>query len=298
MITTSQYLNSPVSSLPMQMQPFQSNQFYDPSLFSYSVQQLQPLLNYGLMVPTQASPTLLPSQPSPTPMTYSPQLQYSPSRTVSPIRSSPTYVDCYGNQLIPIVVSNPAPTQAPTISYSPQLHYSPSTSTTTQSVSSELFVPTEVCRSRRGSLSSCRSDSVAPPTGLSPPLVENKKELVPRKLNELQSTFQERFTTSGLRGKDIFRVKCKTKPSLQNIVELLQTLDNMVYLKEVSCPASTKKGKRQKRGFLCYVKVEVEHMPIVESIFNDFNEKKGHPFNDIEIDPQRKKPLNGQGILI
>lgn len=281
MFTTSQYINSPVSSLPMQMPQMQSNHYYDPALLHYSVQQMQPLLNYGIMLPTQHSPPLLPTQPSP-PLSYIPQLQYSATRTVSPIRSSPTYFDVYGNQLIPVVVSNPAPTPAPTVSYSPQLHYSPSTSTTTQSVSSDLFVPTEeVCRSRRGSLEM--------PI---PPIVENKKELVPRKLNELQSTFHERFTTSGLRGKDIFRVKCKTKPSLQNIVELLTTLDSIVYLKEVSCPASTKKGKRQKRGFLCYVKVEVEHMLIVESIFNEFNEKKGYPFNDIEIDPQRKKPLN------
>jgi hypothetical protein len=271
----------------MQLPQMQSNQYYDPSLLTYSVQQMQPMLNYGFMVPTQMptqpSPPLLPT-PSPT-LSYAPQLQYQPTRTVSP---TPTYFDVYGNQLIPVVVSNPTPT--PTISYSPpQVHYSPSTSATTQSVSSDLFVPTEVCRSRRGSLSSCRSE-----TGMSSPqpVVENKKELVPRKLNELQSAFQERFTTSGLRGKDIFRVKCKTKPSLQNIVELLQTLDGIVYLKEVSCPASTKKGKRQKRGFLCYVKVEVEQMALVKTIFNEFNEKKGHPFNDIEIDPQRKKPLN------
>jgi len=286
MFTTSQYINSPVSSLPMHMPQMQSNQYYDPSLLTYSVQQMQPLLNYGFMMPTQHSPPLLPT-PSPS-LSYASPVQYQATRTVSPIRSSPTYFDVYGNQLIPVVVSNPAPTPTPTISYSPQqLHYSPSTSTTTQSVSSDLFVPTEVCRSRRGSLSSSRSDTAMS----TPPIVENKKELVPRKLSELQSTFQERFTTSGLRGKDIFRVKCKTKPSLQNIVELLTTLDSRVYLKEVSCPASTKKGKRQKRGFLCYVKVDVDQMPLVESIFNDFNVRKGHPFNDIEVDPQRKKPL-------
>lgn len=288
MFTTSQYLNSPVSSLPMHMPQMQSNQYYDPNLLHYHVPQMQPLLYYGFDFPTQPSPPLLPS-PSPS-LSYAPRLQYS-TRTVSPIRSSPTYFDVYGNQLIPVVVSNPTPT--PTISYSPQLHYSPSEATTTQSVSSDLFVPTEVCRSRRGSLSSSRSDAAMSPPP-SAPVVENKKELVPRKLNELQNTFQERFTTSGLRGKDIFRVKCKTKPSLQNIVELLRTLDSVVFLKEVSCPASTKKGKRQKRGFLCYVQVEVEHMSIVESIFNEFNQKKGHPFNVIEIDPQRKKPLNIQ----
>lgn len=283
MFTTSQYLNnSPVSSLPMQMPQMHSNHL------TYSVQQM-PFLNYSFMMPAQGSPPLL-STPSPT-LSYAPQMQY-PSRTVSPIRSTPTYFDMYGNQLVPVIVSNPTPT--PTVSYSPPLiTYSPSTSSaTTQSVSSDLFVqPTEVSRSRRGSLSSCRSDTVAamPPI---PAAVENKKELVPRKLNELQSTFETRFTTSGLRGADIFRVKCKTKPSLLHIVELLRVLDSVVYLKEVSCPASTKKGKRQKRGFLCYVKVEVEQMPIVTAIFNEFNESKGRPFNDIEINPQRKKALN------
>jgi len=113
---------------------------------------------------------------------------------------------------------------------------------------------------------------------------------VPRVLKELEQAFQQRFTQTGLRGKDIFRVKCKTKPSLKNILELLQTMDCHIPLIEVSCPASTKKGKRQKRGFLCYVKVELEDMPMAERLFEQFNVDRGMPFNAIEVDPQRKTP--------
>jgi len=119
---------------------------------------------------------------------------------------------------------------------------------------------------------------------------ENKKELVPRVLRELENTFQGRFTQTGLRGTDIFRVKCKTKPSLKNILCLLQTLDSQVPLLEVSCPASTKKGKRQKRGFLCYVKVDESRMKEIEYLFEEFNQSRENPFNSIEVNPQRKQP--------
>lgn len=234
----------------------------------------------------------------------------SPPRSVSqaPLLSptpTPLFVDNYGNQMVPVYISSYSPPSgAQYIPVSPVLL--PTTypaQSQTQSISPEMFIPTEnfdVCRSRRGSveatpsrsrrnsLSSC--DSLVEPAPVAP-VVENKKELVPRVLNELEQAFQHRFTQTGLRGKDIFRVKCKTKPSLKNILELLQTMDCHIPLKEVSCPASTKKGKRQKRGFLCYVKVDLEHMPMAESIFENFNVARGMPFNAIEVDPQRKTPL-------
>merc|ERR1719168_448649 len=125
------------------------------------------------------------------------------------------------------------------------------TPSATQSISPEMFIPTdnfELCRSRRGSVETrSRRNSLSPEPAPTATFVENKKELVPRVLKELEQAFQQRFTQTGLRGKDIFRVKCKTKPSLKNILELLQTMDSHISLKEVSCPASTKKGKRQKK---------------------------------------------------
>merc|ERR1712048_1335488 len=218
------------------------------------------------------------------------------------------YVDMYGNTLVPVLVGNYSPpamlvsppkTFGPMVSvqtpfnHSPPFQSSPSNSFT-KSVSPEIFRDienidsfgtrsrptsfdlTSMPRSRRNSLTS---------------MTENKKELVPRVLRELAMAFNNRFTTTGLRGTDVFRVKCKTKPSLKNILSLLQTLDTHVPLIEVSCPASTKKGKRQKRGFLCYVKVEESLMPLIKQLFDEFNESRGNPFNAIEINPQRKQPI-------
>jgi len=253
-------------------------------------------MNQGLNV----SPTLPPIAMN------APQMQVPSIPNQHFVTSTPTgcqYVDMYGNTLVPVLVgsySPPSMLMSPPKQLGPQIvpcqtqfiQSSPSNSFT-QSVSPEIFRDCEnfdnfgtrsrptsfdnsMPRSRRNSLTST---------------MENKKELVPRVLRELAMAFNNRFTTTGLRGTDVFRVKCKTKPSLKNILSLLQTLDTHVPLIEVSCPASTKKGKRQKRGFLCYVKVEESLMPLIKQLFDEFNESRGNPFNAIEINPQRKQPI-------
>lgn len=254
-------------------------------------------INQGLNV----SPTLPPIA-----MT-GPQMQVPSIPNQQFVTPSPSagcqYVDMYGNTLVPVLVgsySPPSMLMSPPKQLGPQMvpvqtpfiQSSPSNSFT-QSVSPDIFRDSEnfdnfgtrsrptsfdnsMPRSRRNSLTST---------------TENKKELVPRVLRELAMAFNNRFTTTGLRGTDVFRVKCKTKPSLKNILSLLQTLDTHVPLIEVSCPASTKKGKRQKRGFLCYVKVEESLMPLIKQLFDEFNESRGNPFNAIEINPQRKQPI-------
>jgi len=281
---------------------------------------MQNLVNYNLPLNYNMSmPTLSPAVPINQSMSVTPNMQVNQNynvpvnqnlanqRSLSPPRSvsqtpllsptpTPTYVDMYGNQMVPVFISSLSPPNnaAQYMPVSPVLVPTtyPSASST-HSISPEMFIPTDVCRSRQGSveatrsrrnsLSSCDHEPVSVPL--------NKKELVPKVLSELEQAFQQRFTQTGLRGKDIFRVKCKTKPSLKNILELLQAMDAHIPLKEVSCPASTKKGKRQKRGFLCYVKVNVEHMPMAERLFEEFNAARGMPFNSIEVDPQRKTPV-------
>lgn len=267
--------------------------------------------------------------PSPAPTPFGMNMNHSP--TLNPtipniqfpqipnqhfVSPSPTpgysYVDMYGNTFVPVIVGNYSPPPmlvSPPKQLAPQMVMTqpfqnsslpfPSCSPTnsfTQSVSPDVFRDIDnVCtRSRPTSL----DDHAIHPmprsrrNSLNSNLVtENKKELVPRVLRELQMAFTNRFTTTGLRGTDVFRVKCKTKPSLKNILSLLQTLDTHVPLIEVSCPASTKKGKRQKRGFLCYVKVDESLMPVIKHMFDEFNESRGLPFNSIEINPQRKQPI-------
>lgn len=314
MMSAPQY--SPVSTVPCSttmMPQYVQNQYIEPAL-------LQSLIDYNLNTMSMMTPVMNPNMSNRSSLSPPRSLSQTPLLSPTP---TPTYFDIYGNQMVPVFFSSNNVAQmnpnvpmtyqtipfnmnqnmssrsslSPprTLSHAPMLSpgygFYPSPSST-QSISPEMFVPTEAfnieARSRRNSLSSCASlNESSPPIA---PVVENKKELVPRVLKELEQAFTQRFTQSGLRGKDIFRVKCKTKPSLKNILELLQTMDHYLPLKEVSCPASTKKGKRQKRGFLCYVKVDLEHMPLAESIFREFNAARGMPFNAIEVDPQRKTP--------
>jgi hypothetical protein len=321
MMSAQQYMNSPVSSVPcgnLHMPQYVPNQYVDPTLaLQLSVQQMQNLVNYPLnynMLQVNQSMSVNPNMQMnqnynipmnqnynvPMNQNMASQRSLSPPRSVSqtPLLSPTptTYVDMYGNQMVPVFISSLSPpNSAQYIPISPVMvpttYPSPSS---THSISPEMFIPNDVCRSRQGSVEATRSRRNSLSSCDHEPMSVvplNKKELVPKVLSELEQAFQQRFTQTGLRGKDIFRVKCKTKPSLKNILELLQAMDAHIPLKEVSCPASTKKGKRQKRGFLCYVKVDVEHMPMAERLFEEFNVARGMPFNSIEVDPQRKTPV-------
>lgn len=321
MISAHLNMNSPVSPVTcgtLHMPQYVQNQYVDPTLaLQLSVQQMLSQVNYNnYNLPMNYNMSMTPNMHM-TNMAMNQNMymnqniqmnqnmmsrsSLSPPRSMSQasLPPTPTYVDMYGNQMVPVFISSYSPpSNAQYIPVSPVMvptgYPSPAT---TQSISPEMFLSTEtfeVCRSRQGSVEVARSrrDSLSSCSSLSGATesVENKKELVPRVLSELEQAFQGRFTQTGLRGKDIFRVKCKTKPSLKNILELLQTMDSHIPLKEVSCPASTKKGKRQKRGFLCYVKVDLRHMSLAESLFEKFNVTRGMPFNAIEVDPQRKTP--------
>jgi len=346
MAATNIYMNnSPVSAFPsgnMNLpQMAMQNQFIDPSFLAgglnLSPTQMPMGFNPGCNISPCPSP--VPS-PSPAPGVFMNNLntipmaqgigfaapqqsmqnmalnQFQGQQFVAP-QGGVTYVDMYGNTMVPVLVGSYSPPAVlvspprqmapqqqqpqmnsipmPMAASTPQIFQSSPSVSYTQSVSPDLFVyhnQSEPCtRSRHGSMEArSRRSSVSSARSFNSATSENKKELVPRVLRELQMTFMERFTQTGLRGTDVFRIKCKTKPSLKNILSLLQTLDSHVPLMEVSCPASTKKGKRQKRGFLCYVKVDELQMPIIKQLFDEFNDNRGSPFNAIEINPQRKQP--------
>lgn len=330
MACTNIYMNnSSVSAFPSGNMHFMQNQFIDPSFGGLNLSPMGfPSCNRSPCPSPAPSPSPVPSlyvtnmNNMPTvPMAqgigFAPQQnislnQFQGQQFVAPQGYS--YVDMYGNTMIPVLVGSYSP---PSVLVSPPRHMAPQqcqslpkpmAPTTqifqsspsvsyTQSVSPDLFaynnqIEDACTRSRHGSMeATSRRSSVSSARSFNSASSENKKELVPRVLKELQMTFMERFTQTGLRGTDVFRIKCKTKPSLKNILDLLQTLDSHVPLIEVSCPASTKKGKRQKRGFLCYVKVDELQMPIIKQLFDQFNGTRGSPFNAIEINPQRKQPI-------
>merc|ERR1719373_68579 len=149
----------------------------------------------------------------------------------------------------------------------------------------------EVSRERlpsEGSSGSLDSTSTSGTTG-----VISKKELVEYCLNEIDSIFGDRVQTTGMRGPTVMRIKVKTRPALELIVELLRALEQNSSIVGISCPKSTKKGKQHIRGFLAYIQSStVAEIAKVQRVFDEFNrsnQKNGEvPFKSLEVNPQKK----------
>jgi len=121
----------------------------------------------------------------------------------------------------------------------------------------------------------------------------SKKELVENCLNRIDQIFGNRVQTTGMRGPTVMRIKVKTRPALELIVQLLETLEQNCTITAISCPKSTKKGKQHIRGFLAYIQTSsVANISHVQRVFNEFNQKhtsgEDAPFKTLEINPQKK----------
>merc|ERR1719410_1531367 len=159
----------------------------------------------------------------------------------------------------------------------------------------ELYEPArqpvqEVSRERlpsEGSSGSLDSTSTSGTAGG----VISKKELVEYCLNEIDSIFGDRVQTTGMRGPTVMRIKVKTRPALELIVELLRALEQNSKIVAISCPKSTKKGKQHIRGFLAYIQAStVSEIANVQRVFDEFNltHQNGEdvPFKSLEVNPQ------------
>lgn len=150
----------------------------------------------------------------------------------------------------------------------------------------------EVSRERlpsEGSSGSLDSTSTSGTTGG----VISKKELVEYCFNEIDSIFGDRVQTTGMRGPTVMRIKVKTRPSLELIVELLRALEQNSSIVGISTALSTKKGKQHIRGFLAYIQTStVAEIAKVQRVFDEFNrtnQKNGEvPFKKLEVNPGRK----------
>jgi len=121
----------------------------------------------------------------------------------------------------------------------------------------------------------------------------SKKELVENCLNQIDQIFGERVQTTGMRGPTVMRIKVKTRPALELIVDLLRTLEQQCNIIAISCPKSTKKGKQHIRGFLAYIQTStVAEIDQVQSVFDAFNlahtAGDAAPFKTLEVNPQKK----------
>lgn len=181
----------------------------------------------------------------------------------------------------------------PEMAMTPPCSISRSCTPVRDEISSHKVLVHEISRERLPSSGSCGSiDSNS--TG-----IISKKELVAECLNQIDQIFGNRVQTAGMRGPTVMRIKVKTRPALELIVNLLRTLEQECNLVAISCPKSTKKGKQHIRGFLAYIQANTTaDIDRVQHVFDEFNRAhttgEAAPFKTLEVNPQRKIkfPLN------
>jgi len=122
-----------------------------------------------------------------------------------------------------------------------------------------------------------------------------KKDLVNASLDWCYAVLgSEHFDCEGRRGKNVLRIKVKTRGALEYICPLIDRCIEEGLLNHVSCPISTKKQRRHIRGYLAYLEAVSETATdrMVE-IFNDINKVfvtncdgvSEHPFKGISRNP-------------
>jgi len=114
----------------------------------------------------------------------------------------------------------------------------------------------------------------------------SKRELVNGAFAKLQAMFGANFDQNGNRGKNIVRLKVKTRVALEQIVPLIEFIQQNDLIISISCPISTKKGRQQVRGFLAYLQTkDAQDADRVEDLIRQYNSSNGSPFNSWHRNP-------------
>jgi len=134
-----------------------------------------------------------------------------------------------------------------------------------------------------------------------------KKDLVNGTLDWFYAVLgSEHFDCEGRRGKNVLRIKVKTRGALEYICPLINQCIEEGLLNHVSCPISTKKQRRHIRGYLAYLEAVSESATdrMIE-IFNELNQDfvtncdgiLEHPFKGISRNPIPVRSLkNNNGV--
>lgn len=134
-----------------------------------------------------------------------------------------------------------------------------------------------------------------------------KKDLVNGTLDWFYAVLgSEHFDCEGRRGKNVLRIKVKTRGALEYICPLINQCIEEGLLHHVSCPISTKKQRRHIRGYLAYLEAVSESATdrMIE-IFNELNQDfvtncdgiLEHPFKGISRNPIPVRSLkNSNGV--
>lgn len=122
-----------------------------------------------------------------------------------------------------------------------------------------------------------------------------KKDLVNATLDWFYEVLgSDHFDCEGRRGKNVLRVKVKTRGALEYICQLVNRCIEEGLLHHLSCPLSKKKQRRYVRGYLTYLEaVSEEATERIIEIFNEINTvfvkncdgDMEHPFKGISQNP-------------
>lgn len=136
--------------------------------------------------------------------------------------------------------------------------------------------------------------ALAPSRSPSPPVLSERKVNIPTprkapkrahrakqiKISKVHSELKQICVTKKLfadekvvlRGPDVLRIHVKTWEGLDLIQDVLSEVENCVPIERIALPFSMK-NKFQKKGFICYLKVQDEEfVPIVQRIFGQYPE--------------------------
>jgi hypothetical protein len=135
-----------------------------------------------------------------------------------------------------------------------------------------------------------------------PELLESmtKKDLVHATLDWFYEVFgSDHFDCEGRRGKNVLRVKVKTRGALEHICPFINECTEEGLLYHVSCPISTKKARQHIRGYLAYIEaISEEAADRIIEVFEKYNTIQvencdgnlEHPFKGISRNPIAVRP--------
>jgi len=119
-----------------------------------------------------------------------------------------------------------------------------------------------------------------------------KREIVNATLTWLSQVFEEKFDTIGNRGEFVLRVKIKTREALNHFCPFVEQCISEKLLCRISCPISTKNGRKHIRGYLAYMEAtDGRTANRILELFDLYNQHHGGVFaGEMVLNPKSTRP--------
>lgn len=119
-----------------------------------------------------------------------------------------------------------------------------------------------------------------------------KREIVCATLDWLSQVFQDKFDTIGNRGEFVLRVKIKTREALDHFCPFVEKCVAEKLLCRMSCPISTKNGRKHIRGYLAYMEaLDGRTANRILELFHKYNQVHDSVFaGEMVLNPKSIRP--------